>query len=1196
MNNIYNNRYKASDPEISAWVNASAGTGKTKILIDRLLRLLLNGVAVDNILCITFTNIAAQEMTNRLMQILAQWSISDALTLEKEIYLLSNETPSEEMINQAQGLFSKILDHPEGIQIQTIHSFCQNILSRFPVEANIATTFMVIEEGFSQELQNQAIQEALKNLAYKAQSKAEDKILLNTLVTYISSFSFEKNVARILQHAEQIEVIIKKYDLNRDLQAFKEQLYRYLEADPLLKSNHLQSDFLQISYADYIDNFKVYRFQGGLFPRQEFLEIIKIFANYNITHKIFGKAMYDFLNAPLSYQINNFSKWIEFFFTKSTDSITKNKKARDKKGFLTQENLRKLSVTEADFIMQTVEHELTRINEFNDIYKNQISAEINLAFMQLAVEIYNKYQQLKEDAGLLDFNDLIYKTYTLLNNTYLNPWVMYKLDQKIDHILVDEAQDTSPMQWEIIKYFIDEFFLGTSSKEKPRTIFVVGDIKQSIYSFQGADPYIFKHMRQFIQDKIEAVNQKLYQINMKMSFRSSQAIIAAVNYYSHNLFDNKAPPYEKEELDHDWFNDRPSCVEIWPILAQSKESYPFARYKNLAQSIVNKIKELNAKKNIVYGDILILYRKRKNNHTLDYLIKFLKDDNIPVLGVDKLNLNKNIAVQDLIALAKFLQQPKDDFSLACVLKSPIFNLNDQHIFNLTIKINQSKESLSVDYSLFTALKSVNSLDLFKDLFDDDLLDQPLVNKDYKLYNDIYEQLQYWINLSKEVGVFELFFNILYIKKNINRFIKRLGQEVVDPISEFMNLIFNFKQKYPDDLQSFLKFITANPQDIARDSFNKKTSINLLTIHASKGLEAKVVFLINDIDNKLENPTILFNKDSNHPLLLINVAAEFKANKIYELLSKKNQEDTAEAKRLLYVAITRAKDYLYICSIRKNQVDNDKEETDWQDLQLISKAPSADPIEAHHNLFSYQPFSSFTDPLFSKERGFIADQGFKIDFSQKQKTPKINKEQKVAFLPPNWVLKQPPKEPYPTRPLSPSKIDFEDIHYDSPLMSNKDINLQINKGIIVHKILEQIEILNDLGEGKEEFINNFLEGQKYNLTPKSKQEILTSVNNIIKDAKFGFLFQYKGLNEVTLSGKILQENDISIVLGRVDKIIIIDNNIFIIDYKFSRKKAVLSSNHHKQVTLYKKLLQNIYPNHIIRGLIIFTQDGYWVEIT
>lgn len=309
--------------------------------------------------------------------------------------------------------------------------------------------------------------------------------------------------------------------------------------------------------------------------------------------------------------------------------------------------------------------------------------------MKLATQIYSKYQQLKEETCLLDYNDIIMKTHSLLKQTNINAWVMYKLDQRIEHILVDEAQDTSPMQWEIIKLISQEFFSGESAKESNRTIFVVGDIKQSIYSFQGVDTVFFHNTKSYFQNLTQEANKPFQQIPMVTSFRSSKGIIDFVNEVTKNIFSSKNPIYAEEELQHiPYHENKPSHIEIWPTVTNKKDDPKHVRYEKLAMALSEKINMLHNKFQIPFNDILILYRKRENNQTLDYLVKKLKEKNIPILGLDKINLKDHIVIKDLLALASFLCQSNDDFSLACVLKSPIFNLVDDDIFTLTqYKIN-----------------------------------------------------------------------------------------------------------------------------------------------------------------------------------------------------------------------------------------------------------------------------------------------------------------------------------------------------------------------------------------------------------------------------------------------------------------------------------------------------------------------------
>lgn len=1119
----------ASNPNTSVWVSASAGTGKTKILVDRLLRLLLNNVSIDNILCITYSKAAANEMINRLMETLSKWSIIEDEELSQQIENTSGEKATAEQLSIANELFSRIINHPRELKIQTIHSFCQNLLARFPLEANIPPNFLVIQEDVVQTIKNKAIDNILIEYIKLSSSNKAVENLLDKLSNGLSQHTFEKIIKQVLNYSEKIELINIKYNVENSLDNLKHEIYNYLQADTNLQAEDIYKDYFISS--ENINNIA---------------ECVKIFKEKELYPKKFAVEMVDkFLNLPLHEKIANIESWKGIFLTqKSTPKAT----------ILSKDILKSLE-DDAKFISKTIEETTEELLLVIEQYKNQVSAELNFSFIQITLKIYKEYQELKYNNGYLDFNDLIMKTYELLKNPHLSLWIMYKIDQKIDHVLVDEAQDTSPMQWEIIKSLSEEFFNGENAKSDiNRSIFVVGDIKQSIYSFQGADPYSFSKTREFLENQIKNANKAFTQVAMNTSFRSAQGVIDIVNHVSKNIFNIEEKPYLNEEIQHNIFhNNKDFAVEVWPLIFVDKklESNKIQndKFQNLAQSIVKKIEQLNKEENISFGDILILYRNRANNITLEYIVKLLKDKNIPVLGIDKINLKNSIAIKDLISLAKFLSQTKDSFSLSCVLKSPIFAFSDDDIFK--------------------AIKEDTQKDLFQNL--------SKTNK--KEYNTLKE----WLNMVDYKSIFNLFFHILYKEENnepanITKFISRLGIDVIDPLSEFMNLIFTFKEKNDDNLQSFLKFIESYEEDIKRESSNNKDSVNLMSIHSSKGLQSKVVFLLNDLDKTPPRKSIIFNNDINKPLLFISPKKEIKSNQLKKLEETHKELDHEESKRLLYVAITRAEEQLFIASISNNEEVEEKEKASHLWWNAISN--NLDTILLKEN-----------DNFFDKSLGFTSKAVYRTKNITKNKAEK--KELKKIDIP-TWVKSKAPTEPTPSKPLTPSKLIFDETYFTSPLESiqvNKN-NAIINKGSIIHKILEQINYINP--KEHDIFINTFISSQT-DLSKEEQADIKQNINNIVKNQKFNFLFNTNTLNEVSLSGSIEQDGIIQLVSARVDKIIISEHEIIIVDYKYSKKKKSIPVAYEKQIKLYKNLLKDIYPNHNIIGYLLFSQSAEIVEI-
>ena len=284
-------------------------------------------------------------------------------------------------------------------------------------------------------------------------------------------------------------------------------------------------------------------------------------------------------------------------------------------------------------------------------------------------------------------------------------WVHYKLDRGVDHVLIDEAQDTSPRQWDIVAHIISEFTSGAGARDGlVRTVFAVGDEKQSIFSFQGAAPREFDLRRRELQKKFEGAGLKFDPVSFTYSFRSGPAILKSVDHVfrEQDIF-RSIHSVETGHPVHNWLADAgPGQIDLWDLAVaddrQDIEGWraPFDGVSltspevKLARRIQAEIKSLvdggtmtgsqGARRPLRYGDMLVLVRRRGN--AFDAVIQALKHANIPVAGADRLKLTEHIAIIDLMNLADALLLPQDDLALAVALKSPLFGLGDDDLFKL----------------------------------------------------------------------------------------------------------------------------------------------------------------------------------------------------------------------------------------------------------------------------------------------------------------------------------------------------------------------------------------------------------------------------------------------------------------------------------------------------------------------------------
>ena len=424
--------------------------------------------------------------------------------------------------------------------------------------------------------------------------------------------------------------------------------------------------------------------------------------------------------------------------------------------------------------------------------RNAIAArDRTAALVTIAAEVLDRYRAEKTRRGMLDYEDLIDKTLALLENTS-SSWVHYKLDRGIDHVLIDEAQDTSPKQWAIVSALVSEFFAGAGARGTRRTIFAVGDEKQSIFSFQGAAPLEFAKMRRHFERSHGSARLAFMATEFKHSFRSGPNVLGAVDtVFSRvdayaGLTDDQVPPVH-EALPQ----AAPGLVELWalegPDAKREIEGWdaPFDDVSETSPQI--KLARRIARHAKVWqqqghrpGDMLILVRQR--GPLFEAIIRALKNEAIPVAGADRLVLTQHIAVMDLIALADAILLAEDDLALATVLKSPLFGIGEEELFTLAYDRNGS---------LRASLRSRRG--------------------------DLAARLDDIENIARNLTPFAFYAEILGAGGGRNAILARLGHEAADALDEFLNLALDYERIETPSLQGFVAWL--------READRKSTRLN-----------------------------------------------------------------------------------------------------------------------------------------------------------------------------------------------------------------------------------------------------------------------------------------------------------------------------------------------------------------------------------
>ncbi|MGL9702479.1 UvrD-helicase domain-containing protein [Wolbachia endosymbiont of Cimex lectularius] len=1157
-------RLNAINPSLSVWVNASAGTGKTKILIDRVLRLLLENKR--NILCLTFTNAAANEMESRIHSTLSKWAICSGSVLAADLEqfglsLMSFQSPSfchpssttlgsRENEGQARRLFSELENL--GLTIQTIHAFCYKLISSFPVEAGIAPSCTLSECKelhsiiFDKTLHNETVQDDINLIAAEVdENKLRD--LLYTLC-----------VKRPLS-ADDLEYIKGKLSAPYKIHGLQSETIEHVErlAEILSEGSKRDQSYSTMLY-DWCKPSVIPARDAGSQKKRNMDPSVNYLDDTNIENliKVFLKSE------------SNEKKSISSIITKGT--------------------LEKFG--DAEQIIENIQNVVfTHVRDVNSyqIFKRTSSL---LKIFKVYADLYNSE---KSKNALLDYNDIIHLATNLLGNPDYKDWVLFNLDQKIDHILVDEAQDNSISQWKIITNLCDEFF--TDGDEK-RTLFVVGDVKQSIYRFQGANPHLFNYMQQYFHTKTGG--REWISCQLEKSFRSTPHILALVDRLFNNFREEIS--FVDSEIKHipHRENDQ-GYIEIWPLLPRCKEEKQqalqihLAQRKDhviaerlLAQAIAHRVRNwlnegriLVAKdRHIEPRDIMILVRQR--NVLVDYVISELKKANVPVIGRDYFRIMDYIAVQDLIALAEFLLLPTNDLALANVLKSPLFNFTEDDLFNIA---HDRKEQ-----SLWKRLQDYCEV--------------------------IYSELNYLIDLSRAESSLTLFTHVLRTGKK--KFAARLGLECFEILDEFMNLVLQFENP---SLQAFVQWIKENNLEIKNDMQSERNAVRIMTIHKSKGLQVPIVFLVDTNTVPRNSESIVFDA----------MEAPFwcgKNDNAYcdQVKREKKLEDYNEYLRLLYVALTRAEDELYILGkepVQKNSWYDiitrhgepyEKKQADLRPIfkervEVLCVNANYPSVYKKRDYFDVPVISPPPNLSMSSQHPFSCHPS--ASFSCHPSAPTLGSSKKEGEPAPPFVIQvadtgiqekegTPASTTHPPVSSQHSPLSFQHLmlesgekkewipvseHWDDKKRSTGMISAGITdgyaRGLIIHSILQYMPKIEK--DRRKIWVRKYLDNMN---SREDKDEIYNKI--LAFNEKYDYLFDLEGKSEITLSGTIDGEP----ILVRLDRLCITQDKVIIIDYKSHCSVSASSLNEiKKQMSIYKTLVQEIYPNKQIECVVIWVEN-------
>ncbi|RDD60396.1 double-strand break repair helicase AddA [Ferruginivarius sediminum] len=1136
---------RASDPAASVWVAASAGTGKTKVLTDRVLSLMLAGTPPAKILCLTFTKAAAAEMSNRLAARLAGWATAGDTDLDSALHELTGQRPDDAMRRRARELFARVLDAPGGMKIQTIHAFCQSVLARFPLEAGVPPHFQVLDERSAAEMLQAAREEVLAR-AGSGDDWGEDAArlaeALSEVTAQASEMTFNDLMAELIRQRGRLARLLREAGGMDALAAGIRETLDVAEddrpADVVARACRDDAfDAMGLRVAETA-------MRQGTKTEQGKADILKAW-----------------LDAPAPDRGARFDDYAGLFLTA---------KGEVRSRLLTKQ------AAEVGGALEVMEAEAERLLTVRERINATVVARATAGLLRLGAAILDAYERHKRRRALLDYDDLIIVTRDLLQRPGIAPWVLFKLDGGLDHVLIDEAQDTNPEQWEVVGALTDEFFAGEGAAEGrdagTRTVFAVGDAKQSIYSFQRAEPAAFARMRRHFAERARQARHGWSSVELNVSFRSTDAVLAAVDAVFAQpdardgvLFGEDALRHEPVRAGH------AGLVELWPPAEPGDAGEPEAwappveaegqapPRQRLARLIAARIARwtqgetpdgiLHARgRPIVPGDVLVLVRRR--NEFVEELVRELKLRQVPVAGVDRMVLSEQLAVMDLAALGRFLLLPEDDLTLACVLKGPLIGLSEERLFEL---------AYGREGRLWDALRS-----------------RAGENADFE---DAHARLGDLLARADFTPPYELYAELLGAGRGRERILARLGPEANDPIDEFLALALAYEREHVPSLEGFLHWLEAGQQEVKRDAEHGGNAVRVMTVHGAKGLQAPIVFLPDTLQVPTQSDKLLW--DDGTGLALWPPRKEFDDEVAGGLRAAARADQEPEYRRLLYVAMTRAEDRLYICGWNTQRSG---QEHCWYKLIQRGLAGVAEPAAF-----------DFTADLPDGWQG----EGLRLETAQRTESESKTAVQESELPPtplPDWAQSPPRPEPAPPRPLAPSRPPDAEPPVRSPLEGDNGASYQ--RGRLIHRLLQSLPDLAD--SQRRAAAERFLASPVHGLDSAQQAQIVEETLAVLENPEFAALFGPGSAAEVPIVGLLDGEKGPEAVTGQIDRLLVTDEIVTVVDYKTNRPPPRTPEEvpdvYRRQLRGYRRLLEKVYPGRRIETWLLWTDGPRMMQIS
>lgn len=1079
---------QAAQPAASTWLSANAGSGKTRVLTDRVARLLLGGVEPQHILCLTYTKAAATEMQNRLFRRLGEWAMKPDDALRAALADLGEDARLDrETLAKARRLFARAIETPGGLRIQTIHSFCASLLRRFPLEAGVSPQFAELDDRTALLIQNEIVEEMAEAIApdivadlARAWTGEDFGQLMRQIVGNRARFAkpLTPDAARCmfgLRQGDSYETLISQTFLGDEVNWMPEVVSTMAKGSSTDVKNAERLQWLDLS-APSLGTLVTLEdlFLLGAKAKQPFAAKIGTFPTKD-TQKALPPGLLDRLNS----------------------------------------------------LMGRVEG--TRI-----LRCALMAMDRALTLHRFAGVFLPLYEDRKTARGWLDFDDLITRASDLLTDPSVAAWILFRLDGGIDHILVDEAQDTSPEQWRVIESLAAEFTAGSGARDLDRTLFVVGDKKQSIYSFQGADVAAFDEKLFRFQGRFKDVGRAFQSLQLEHSFRSSAAILRVVD----DTFGDRFPSALGGTSAHiaQWAQ-MPGRVDLWPLIekvdGKDEDDWrnPVDRITEehhtaqLARKIADEIHEMIANgtaisdskgqaRTIHAGDILILVQRR--SALFSEIIRACKAKGLPIAGADRLKLGEELAVKDICALLTFLATPEDDLSLAAVLRSPLCGWTETELHDLaqprTGWLWEELRRRAADFPETHAMLS-------------DLRDQ----SDFLRPYDLIERL-----LTRHDGR--------------RRLLQRLGVEAEDGIDELLSQALVYERGDVPSLTGFLVWLSTDEVEVKRQSESEGHRVRVMTVHGAKGLEAPIVILPDTCDHRDTDRDEVVDVNGT---AVWRVSVDESPPVLTAARARRKEREAQERLRLLYVAMTRAQSWLIVCGAGEA-----KQDQAW--YRLIAEGMQAAGSERIANGILRHSFGQWPDPM----------------------ARHLTVETRPSL--PDWALQMAAATERPVQPLSPSSLGGAKALAGDGL----DEESAKARGTALHLLLEHLPGIPSLQRAAV--------AERLVPDPALRSELLVDVKAVLSD--HADLFALPALTEVEISATLFDRPlrgtvDRLILLPKTVLAIDYKSNRVVPDRAEDIPEGIL-----RQMGAYADALAQIYPDKRIETAILWTRGAKLMKLS